>query len=64
MILAGGPEANVALPVEPSFPIPWVHLQDRLKLSAATIDAAFDERHGEFSDSTGMMSVRCVTADF
>src|SRR6266404_14732 len=46
MLLTGGFEAHFALPVEPCVPVPWVHLQDRLEFSAATIDAAFHERHG------------------
>src|SRR5438552_1492385 len=47
MLLAGGFEAHVALPVEPGVPVPGVHLQDRLEFSAATIDAAFHEGHGD-----------------
>src|ERR1700693_4461610 len=46
MLLAGGLEAHVALPVEPCVPIPRVHLQDRLEFSAATTDAALHEGHG------------------
>jgi hypothetical protein len=47
MLLAGGLEAHIALPVEPGVPVPGVHLQDRLEFSAATIDAAFHEGHGD-----------------
>src|SRR5438067_3305759 len=47
VLLTGGFEAHVALPVEPGVPVPGVYLQDRLEFSAATIDAALHEGHGE-----------------
>src|SRR5947209_20625074 len=49
MLLAGRFEAHFAFPVEPCVPVPGVHLQDRLKFSAATIDAALHEGHGASS---------------
>ena len=46
MLLAGGFEAQFALPVEPCVPVPGVYLQDRLEFSVAAIDAALHEGHG------------------
>src|SRR5579875_757808 len=47
MLLTNGLEAHIALPVEPGLPVSRVHLQDRLELAVATIDAAFYEGHSE-----------------
>src|SRR5947209_823818 len=47
MLLTGGFEAHFALPVEPCVSVLGVYLQDRLEFSAATIDAALHEGHGD-----------------
>jgi len=48
MLFTGGSEAFVALAIDPRIPVSWVNFQDRLQLSAATIDAAFHEGHGDY----------------
>ena len=48
MLLTGGFEAHVALPIKPCVPVPGVYLQDRLEFSIAAIDAALHEGHGTF----------------
>jgi len=60
MLLTGGFEAHFALSVEPCVPVPGVHLQDRLEFSAATIDAALHERHGDspYSDASACFSLK------
>src|SRR6266446_3937299 len=54
MLLTDGFEAQVAFPVEPCVPVPWIYLEDWLELSAATIDAALHEGHG-----TSPLRCRC-----
>ena len=56
MLLAGRSETFVAFTVEPRFPILWVYLQDRLEFSAATIDAALHDGHGDFLGSEALNS--------
>ena len=51
VFLASGPEARIALRVEPGVPVPGIDLQDRLEASAAPIDAALHERHGSPSNA-------------
>src|ERR1700722_20003690 len=46
MLLTGWFEADFTLPVEPCVSVPGVHFQDRLEFSAATIDVALHEGHG------------------
>ena len=60
MLLTGGFEVHFALPVEPSVPVPWVHLQDRLEFAAATIDATLHEGHdvSPCADAGSFLSVR------
>src|SRR3954463_16454729 len=45
MLVAGRLVASIAFAIEPGIAIRPVHLQDWLQLSAAAIDAAFDEWH-------------------
>jgi hypothetical protein len=45
MLLTGRSETFVAFTVNPRIPVSWVDLQNRLKFSAATIDAALHEGH-------------------
>lgn len=49
VLFAGGPEAHVALPVQPRLPVPRAELLDRLEFGVVAIDAALDERHGRSS---------------
>src|SRR5882724_6356788 len=60
MLLTGGFEAFLALPVEPCVPVPGVHLQDRLEFAAATTDAAFYEGHenSPYADAGSFRSCR------
>jgi predicted GIY-YIG superfamily endonuclease len=48
VLLAGRPEADVAFPVLPRFPVPRVELPEWLEFRATAIDAALDERHPLF----------------
>src|SRR5947209_14851341 len=62
MLLTGGFEAHVALPVEPGVPVPGVHLQDRLEFPAATIDAAFHEGHRDSPRYSGYADAEPIDA--
>src|SRR5262245_14100914 len=49
VFLAGGPEAQVALPVQPRLPIAGVEFHYGLQPGVAAIDAALDEGHRGYS---------------